>query len=408
VNVWNSTDGVNWFRARYLGTTCPTSPAINTGFSDPDLTLDAGGRLYNTGIDLATDALFSSADGGTTWDRGTADCHDGDRPWLAGAGQNQVYLATDTEEGSGSGHEIFVSNDGGSTCSSTGVPDNGSLADGGSYSGFGKLYYDKLKDVLVEPAVFNHPDGSFGVGISVSNALGGGGLTGFTPHEAVNGTSMYAHWPAIAIDRGGTIYLVWDTDPRQAGTTGGCGSSLVNSLTTNDSTQSPLPNSIMLVYTKNLGQTWSQPVTIARPGNARVFWPWIAAGDVGKVSVVWYQTEPQDGLPDLDCQPGHIHVMEDSILNATSGGKGTAVDAAGRYVHDGLVCQGGTTCVATGQDRRLGDFFTNNLDARGCVLIATGDTRLTDPTTGAQYPTARPLFLRQNAGPALYGHNTCT
>src|SRR5256886_4571513 len=65
VNVWTSTDGgVDWFRDRYLGSPCPSSPAINTGFSDPDLTMDAGGRIYNTGIDLANDALFSSADGG--------------------------------------------------------------------------------------------------------------------------------------------------------------------------------------------------------------------------------------------------------------------------------------------------------------------------------------------------------
>jgi len=41
------------------------------------------------------------------------------------------------------------------------------------------------------------------------------------------------------------------------------------------------------------------------------------------------------------------------------------------------------------------------------VLIATGDTRLTDPTTGGPLPTARPLFLRQNGGPALRGKGTC-
>ena len=78
-----------------------------------------------------------------------------------------------------------------------------------------------------------------------------------------------------------------------------------------------------------------------------------------------------------------------------------------RPIHSGLVCQGGTTCVATGQDRRLGDYFTNAIDARGCVLIATGDTTLRDPMTGAPYPTARPLFIRQISGPALIGTKSC-
>jgi hypothetical protein len=395
VIVWTSPDGgANWFRDSYLGTPCTSSPAINTGFSDPDLTMDASGRIYNTGIDLVNDALFSSTDGGRTWTQGTADCHDGDRPWLAGGQANQVFLATDTLEGSGSGHQVFISNDGGNTCSATGIDDNGSLADGGSWTAFGKLYYDHLDDTVVEPAIFQHGDGSFGVGISTMPA----GDSSFTPHEGARGTSMYAHWPAIAIDKAGTIYVVWDTDDRQAGTAGGC-----------NGAETPAPNSIMLVYTKDMGQTWSAPITVAHPGNARVLWPWIAAGDGGNVSVVWYQTEPQDGMPDLDCQTGHIHVMEASILGATSAKpQQSTVDAAGRAVHVGWVCQGGTTCVATGQDRRLGDYFTNALDSRGCVLIATGDTRLVDPLTGGTYPTARPLFLRQNGGPRLIGKGTCS
>ena len=394
VNIWTSPDGgVNWYRDRYLDSPCPTSPTINTGFSDPDLTQDAGGRVYNTGIDLVNDALFSSTDGGQTWNRGNADCHDGDRPWLAGGKANQVFMGTDTLEGSGSGHQVFVSNDGGNTCSLTGIDDNGSLADGGSWSAFGKLYYDKLNGAVVEPAIFQHRGGSFGVGISTMPAGG----SSFTPREGFRGTSMYGHWSSIAIDKAGAVYVVWDTDNRQAGTSGGC-----------NSAPTPAANSIMMISTTDLGKTWSAPVTVAHPGT-RVFWPWIAAGDSGKVSVVWYQTEPQDGLPDLDCQTGHIHVVEESLTGATGKSpKGSTVDAAGRAVHVGWVCQGGTTCVATGQDRRLGDYFTNVLDARGCVLIATGDTRLTDPATGGTYPTARPLFLRQNGGPRLIGSGSCS
>ena len=162
-----------------------------------------------------------------------------------------------------------------------------------------------------------------------------------------------------------------------------------------------------MIYTSDLGKSWSKPVTVAKPGNSRVFWPWVAAGDADKVSVVWYQEGPGQ-IADNDCQASDIYVYEATILNATSGKRTIMVaNASGRPIHSGQVCQGGTTCVATGQDRRLGDYFTNAIDTRGCVFIATGDTKILDPTTGAPYPTSRPLFMKQNQGPALYGTRSC-
>src|SRR2546421_11987784 len=123
----------------------------------------------------------------------------------------------------------------------------------------------------------------------------------------------------------------------------------------------------MLAYSTDGGQTWSQPITIYQPANARAFWPWVTAADAGKVAVAWSQTEPGE-LADLDCQPAHVHVYEETILNATSSKRsGSAVDAAGRAIHYGTVCQGGTGCVVTGKDRRLGDYFVVAPDARGCV-----------------------------------------
>src|SRR5207248_1486180 len=136
VNVWTSTDGgATWFRDRYLGTQCP-APPTDTGFSDPDLTMDDGGRLYDTGIDLVNDALFSSADGGRTWDKGTPYCHNGDRPWLAGGRADEVFMGTDPLENNFD-HEVYVSTDGGQTCSASGIPDFGT-DHGLHYTGFGK------------------------------------------------------------------------------------------------------------------------------------------------------------------------------------------------------------------------------------------------------------------------------
>jgi hypothetical protein len=301
-------------------------------------------------------------------------------------------MNTDTVEGDASGQQIFESKDGGNTCNTSGIPGVGTMPDGTTFSGDGKLYYYKWTRGFVVPAYFSGPKG-FGLGIITWKP----GQTSVTPRPGIMGTSMFAHWPAIAIDKAGTIYLVWDLDKRKAGTKGGC-----------NGAETPAPNAIKMIYTKDLGKTWSAPMTVAAPGNARVFWPWIAAGDAGKVSVVWYQTGPNQ-LADNDCQAADIYVYESTILNATTTSPTRyLVNAVGRSVHSGLVCQGGTTCVATGQDRRLGDYFTNALDTKGCVFIATGDTKLLDPTTGAPYPTSRPLFVRQNRGPALYGTNSCS
>lgn len=64
--------------------------------------------------------------------------------------------------------------------------------------------------------------------------------------------------------------------------------------------------------------------------------------------------------------------------------------------------------MATGQDRRLGDFLTNSLDERGCVMIGTGDTTVPDPLTGGPRPISLPLFVHQTSGPSLTTGKACT
>jgi hypothetical protein len=307
VNIWTSPDnGHSWFRDD-LATFQGTTPDKSLGFSDPDLTMDEGGRIYDTGIDLANDSVFSSIDGGRTWDKGTAMCHDGDRPWLAGGSPGTLFMSTDAEEDGGGDHDIFKSTDGGNTCGLTGVPDHGSTADGGSYSGFGKLYYDHHNHLLVEPALFMDKDGNNnGVGVSVSNL----NHTKFTPHKAASvpgGT--FGHWPAIAIDSADNIYLVWDTNERQADK-GGC-----------DGNGTPKANYVKMAVSRDFGKTWSTPVVLGHAAGSRVFWPWIAAGSAGRASVVWYQTAPISNpvrAPDPDCQNVTVSVFDANITNATS------------------------------------------------------------------------------------------
>jgi hypothetical protein len=383
VGIWYSRDGgVNWQRANFLDSGFFADPTKDLGFSDPDLTQDAGGRVYDTGIDLANDSVFSSTDGGVTWPTGTAQCHDGDRPWLAGGAAGELFMSTDTTE---DGHEVFRSTDGGESCSLTGATANGDLPDGGTWTGDGKLYFDRHTGALVEPAIFQHADGSLGVGVDVlrsaSRAFSGTATPQFVPHEAVHPTTMFAHWPAIAIDGAGTLYLVWDTADRSS---------------------KGYVNSVELAYSRDLGGTWSKPYVVAHPGKT-VLWPWIAAGSAGAVSVVWYQ---YDRVTDPDSGTGNVSVHEASIFGADSAAPAIqSVNASGRPVHVGDICQGGTLCNTSGKDRRMGDYFENSIDGRGCVIIAASDTMLTDPATGSQLPLARPLFMHQDEGTSLTGQD---
>ena len=377
--MWTSKDnGVTWERVDFLGTGFATDPTKNSGFSDPDFAMDAGGRIYNTGINLASQAIFSSPDGGFTWDKGTPQCTPGDRPWLAGGRPDEAWLATNLVSGDPS-HQVFHTTDGGSTCSATGIP---------SEEGNGKLYYDHASDRLVEPA----QDGRK-LGINVWKR----GDPKFTFKPSPVEVNVYAHWPAIALDGAGTIYLVWDDNPRAEGTSGGCNGS-----------ETPVGNHIRMISTKDFGETWSTPVTIAHVETAFAFWPWVAAGDKGKVSIVWYQT---DKIVDIGCQAANISIHAAHVLDADDDGKRKVevVNASGRSISDaGQICQNGTTCVATGEDRRLGDFFTNAIDERGCVVIASGDTNNPDPVTGGQRNVALPIFIRQSAGPRLIGSGDCS
>jgi hypothetical protein len=382
--MWSSSDdGHSWQRSNWNGTGFFTGPDHNLGFSDPDLTEDGAGNVYVAGIDLANDALVSSADGGLTWPTGTVQCHEGDRPWLAGGKGKEVFLATNSSQ---LGHIVVRSVDGGAACSSAYA-----TGEVGSWTGYGKLVYDDRTDTIYEAAISGRQLGVIALpGATARFDKGSPGS--FDAHPAVDGTSFNTFWKAqIAQDSAGALYLAWTTDDRRAGTTGGCSGAAT-----------PVANSVLLTRSNDHGRHWSKPLVVAHPG-VTVNWPWIVAGAKGRVAVAWYQ---YDRVVDLNCAPAaaNMGVRLAMLTGATSARPHVlTTDPIGRPVHEGPVCTNGTACVATGQDRRLGEFFTLAPDANGCVMVATGDTTLVDAVTGSQLPTARPLFTVQTSGPSLSG-----
>jgi hypothetical protein len=430
--VWTSTDhGQTW--------TWRDEGVQYTGFSDPDLTEDSGGTIYDTGIDLVNDALFSTSDGGVTWPSGTPQCHQGDRPWLAGGAAGEVFLTTDDQ--TNNQHILVHSSNSGASCDSTTVSDTGNIpstcmnpmmgsATCESFSGLGKGLVDPVDGSFIEPARFVYPktsaepNGHLNLGISrldsAARAFSSGGGS-FDPIEIVSHTSQYSPFggaEVLRMDSRENLYFTWDTDDRDPSSMNGCSSTQPNAA----GGPAPLPNHIMFVVGRHVGPAqwvWSQPVALeafgpAKIPGARVLWPWTTVGTPGNVSVVWYQ---MDQLVDPDCdiaaatgQPApnvNTFVYEARISNALDPARMavTVTNVAGRAIHQGGICDSGTTCVVTGQDRRLGDYFTSNTDANGCLLIASGDTTMPDPLTQMPRATSLPIFIAQNSGPSLTGQD---
>src|SRR5204863_6594903 len=138
-------------------------------------------------------------------------------------------------------------------------------------------------------------------------------------------------------------------------------------------------------------------------------WPWIVAGDDGRVALVWYQTTAAH--PDqfsiyaaytmnghgsrVRCSDGRVHFIPPQLR---------VVDASSRPIAVGDICLDGTACNANPSfqagDRRLGDFFTVNFDHSGRIFITSGDTMLRSPT-GVPKMTGNPVFIRQTRGERL-------
>ena len=361
---WRSKDGgKHWKYVGLFGQEEGPHTATSTGFSDPDLTKDAGGRIYNTEIDLANVAVFSSPDDGQSWPRGNPVAASGDRPWLTGQQKGEVFLYVNSPK------QLWRSTNGGSTFSlvSTSFPANS------------KLLSDPRnpKHGLIGPIA--------GGGIAISK--NDGKTWKSYPGKLGPSTQFFG---AVAADRKGSVYSA------AAGGYAGSSDTVVN-------------GSVTFNYFNRKTNKWAKnPVNIPAPkGDA--LWPWIIAGDNGRVAVVWYQTLPGSQTK-FYIYAAYTTNAHGKTVTCSDGSKKfvkpqfRVANASGRPIHKGKICLSGTACNANQSfeagDRRLGDFFTVNFDHKGNIFIASGDTMLQSPTDGEK-PVGNPIFIKQTKGAKL-------
>jgi hypothetical protein len=362
--VWRSTDGGRtWTRIGVLGSVGPHS-TTSFGFSDPDFAMDSAGNIYGAEIDLANDAVFSSRDDGQNFGFANPQVFPGDRPWVTALDENVVYLYINSP------HELLRSTDGGVTWTlvhsefSTNFPATGKL----------------LRDPLNPSHGLIGPVGVGGVAISPDD---GNTWNAYPGHLGAS----QQFFGAVAVDNAGWIYAA------AAGGYDGTGDTHPNGTVTYN------------YFNRTTKQWLSTPIALKIP-SGDAMWPWIIAGDNGRVAIVWYQN--------LAAHPDEFYVYaayttngHGSTVTCSDGTKKVippkfrVVNASGRMIHKGDICLQGTLCNADpNSDRRLGDFFTVNYDLNGNIFIASGDTMLTNPLGGPK-PVANPIFIKEASGDRL-------
>jgi hypothetical protein len=363
---WRSTDnGKTWKYIGLAGTGAGPHSATSTGFSDPDYAIDAGGRIYTTEINLAIVTVYSSGDDGQTYSRGNPEVTSGDRPWLTAGKKDEAYLYVNT------GQQIFRTGDGGLTWTLQ--------TTGDSQGPDAKMYIDpKNPNGLIGP---HNPQG-----MSISADQG----KTWKAYDGAKIGKTVDFFGAVAVDKAGNVY--------RAGA-GGYDGPADKKVGDGQVTFNAFDRKKM---------AWGDPVVLPAPAGD-MLWPWVVAGDDGKVAVAWLQRFSKDPRAFV-MMVGATENAHGTTVTCSNGAKmfipsrWTVVNASKTPVHIGEICLNGTACNASADfpagDRRLGDFYTINYDKNGQLFVVGADT--TQLAAGeVPRPTSLPIFIGTSKSPRM-------
>jgi len=372
VYTWYSDDkGATWtFVPR---DNIPTNVPLS-GFSDPDLAVDAGGQVYLEEINLLNIAASKSTDGGKSYALQNFFAQDmTDREWIDADTKDVLYETgnpsgggTSTDPVGHANHTIYRSTDGGQTFTP--------FADSG---GGEKIRVEKRDGTVYE---MHFLDGDV-LGMAAFRKARSGDMTmDVHPVAKVSGLVQ----SSFDVDSLGGLHLAWSETggSRQAG--------------------------VYYTTSRDGGRTWSVPLRIDTDDKTD-YWVSVAAGDAGRAVVAWFQASvhlPKDSPDTKGTHEWHVMaaaVMPGSACGVTAASAGSVVKpivrlavATKQAFHVGQICTSGTECEALGEDRRLGDYFTAAVDDTGHVVIGYSDTQQGGIA-------ALPAFVRQSGGPLLRG-----
>ena len=186
--------------------------------------------------------------------------------------------------------------------------------------------------------------------------------------STVDDTMSHGHiFDPVAVDRAGNVYAAWSNN-----------------------------SDVFYAWSDDHGASWSSPVRVSDAADPALpsfnFFPWITAGDDGRIGIVWYGTFDAITNGDDDSEWKAYYAFVEDARAATPTVRWLA--ASDHLIHKGNVSQGGFDPNDTSLNRNLIDFFQVGHDPRdGAAVVAyAADYNDFDGHTH---------YTRQIAGPGL-------
>ncbi|MCA1814728.1 MAG: exo-alpha-sialidase [Halobacteriales archaeon] len=369
--IWKSKDqGATW---QLLGMTPPPLPPLRgdavPGGADTDMVVDNCDTVYFTDLWLGNIGVSHSDDAGATWvgTPVTGILPVLDRNWLApgkACGEvvlayqtfySQLWVLKSTDKGMTFPQQVLVMDCNGAPTAT--VP--------GCFNIDGPIIRDAKSGDLFLPV--GEADSK---GVQVLHSKDDGTTWTVSHIKAEEPTQLF---PVMASDAAGNLYVVFSNAH---------GGSF----------------NVFLSTSTDQGEHWSAPVSVSGPEDKGTeAFPWVIAGDAGKVAITWYGTN--DTVQQLDDATSDWFVTmaaTDDALSSTPHWVTSKVSE--KPNHKGSICTQGLTCtepqpVGTRGNRNLADFFEATFDMQGHAVVAWAD----DYDSAATF-IAHPMFGRQASG----------
>ncbi len=314
-------------------------------------------NVYVASLSLAEVDVSTSADGGATWrlNPTAAQVAGDDREWIAADGASKVCISY--HDLATFNVDVDCSYDAGVTFSQHAVP--GAIDAAHAFllqnNQIGNLAIDPASHVVYQvlAGIADAREAECGfVGTCKYHAVWmavstDGGRT-FTDYPVYVGSSDkvgYNHqFPNVAVDRAGNVYALFSDD-----------------------------HDLFYSFSTDRGRTWSPPVRVnQRPARTAIF-PWAAAGDAGKLDVVYYATSYYDRTSSPDTYPASAvwYAYFAQNLRATRPHSQFNQVRATPVVHLGAVCESGIGC--TGNRDLFDDFGVAASPTTGLASIIYSD-----------------------------------